>query len=81
MSTTKPVLREGNKVPAVRELQMLLKAHLPNQRKLTTDSDFGSNTKQAVKVFQHKVNLDADGVVGANTWRALLAHNQLEALV
>jgi len=25
------------------------------------------------------VNLDADGVVGANTWRALLAHNQLEA--
>jgi peptidoglycan hydrolase-like protein with peptidoglycan-binding domain len=37
------------------------------------DGSFGSRTEQAVKAFQTKRGLKADGVVGAKTWTALLA--------
>jgi len=80
MSTTKPVLREGDQGAAVRELQMLLKAHLPNRHELTIDGDFGRKTQQAVTTFQRQAHLQADGIVGTNTWRALLSHRQRKAL-
>ena len=38
----------------------------------STDGIFGSGTKAAVIRFQAKHGLDADGVVGKNTWRKLL---------
>ncbi|QAA33058.1 peptidoglycan-binding domain-containing protein [Clostridium manihotivorum] len=39
---------------------------------LTTDGSFGSLTYNAVKSFQASKGLSQDGVVGPNTWRALL---------
>jgi hypothetical protein len=39
-----------------------------------TDMKFGPNTADAVKAFQKKHGLTADGVVGPNTWAALRVH-------
>ncbi len=35
------------------------------------DGHFGPDTRSAVTAFQREANLDIDGVVGTNTWRAL----------
>ncbi|MCX5400637.1 peptidoglycan-binding protein [Streptomyces sp. NBC_00102] len=37
------------------------------------DGEFGSATKTAVQAFQRARGLDADGIVGAKTWTALLS--------
>lgn len=37
------------------------------------DGDFGSETESAVKKFQQDHGLEVDGVVGVNTWAALLS--------
>lgn len=60
-----PVLRMGDTGQAVMHLQELLG--------ITKDGDFGPGTKAAVIKFQKKANLYADGVVGGQTWAALLA--------
>ncbi len=39
---------------------------------VTADGKFGSNTKSAVIKFQKLEGLDADGVVGLNTWKKIL---------
>ncbi|MEV6329919.1 peptidoglycan-binding protein [Streptomyces sp. NPDC051909] len=39
---------------------------------LKVDGAFGANTKSAVIAFQQKHDLQVDGVVGPQTWRALL---------
>lgn len=36
------------------------------------DGSFGEETRQAVIVFQENMTLDADGIVGQNTWRKLI---------
>lgn len=36
------------------------------------DGKFGSGTESAVEAFQRANNLEADGIVGQNTWRKLL---------
>jgi putative chitinase len=63
-----PVLRRGSNSDAVGELQELLKA---KGFGLTIDNDFGAATELAVKQFQVKAKLDADGIVGEETWAAL----------
>ncbi|MFD5160377.1 peptidoglycan-binding protein [Streptomyces hawaiiensis] len=39
---------------------------------LTADGEFGSKTKSAAVAFQQNHNLQVDGVIGPETWRALL---------
>ncbi len=40
---------------------------------VTVDGSYGAATERAVKVFQQKQSLTADGVVGQKTWNALYA--------
>jgi peptidoglycan hydrolase-like protein with peptidoglycan-binding domain len=66
----KPVLHEGDRGDAVRELEALLK----NNYKIyngSIDGIFGSEVTKSVRVFQHKEFLTEDGVVGDKTWRSL----------
>ena len=64
-----PTLRRGNQGEAVEELQALLNAKFGFS--LEIDGNFGKATETAVKEFQKKNGLTADGVVGKKTWAAL----------
>ena len=39
---------------------------------VTADGDYGTSTTQAVKDFQASHGLDADGIVGAQTYAAIM---------
>lgn len=62
------VLKSGSKGDAVKRLQEILKSKGHN---VGIDGDFGDNTFNALKDFQLKNKLVADGVVGYNTWISL----------
>lgn len=64
-------LQFGSKGADVRSLQILLneKAH---SKHLVVDGDFGNNTKSVVTDYQRANGLVVDGIVGRNTWTALL---------
>lgn len=68
-STTRPVLFRGMDGSAVRELQQRLRAlgFAIGQ----VDGVFGEQTYNAVIEAQKRFNLEADGIVGPATWRAL----------
>ncbi len=68
-SGMRPMLRRGVSDPVVEVLQKLLAArgHDPGAR----DGCFGHNTERAVMAFQRAMGLEANGVVGTKTWRAL----------
>lgn len=63
-SSGRPVLRRGSRGDAVREVQTLLS--------IDDDGKFGPQTDGAVRNFQEDIELKVDGIVGPNTWRALL---------
>lgn len=63
-----PELRLGASGPQVKALQVLLNAHGAS---LVADSGFGAATDAAVKAFQKRRGLTADGRVGPATRRAL----------
>ncbi|MCM1542112.1 MAG: LysM peptidoglycan-binding domain-containing protein [Blautia sp.] len=68
------VLRQGSKGSDVITLQYLLNVSAefyPYVPSVDQDGIFGSGTRQAVLDFQSAMGLNADGIVGANTWRAL----------
>ena len=67
------ILRKGDRGKAVREIQGLLNSRA-GKIVLKPDGDFGGKTEAAVKEFQTKLKLKADGVVGSKTWDAL--HNE-----
>ena len=64
-----PTLRKGARGDNVEELQALLNAKFGFS--LEIDGNFGKATETAVKEFQKKNGLTADGVVGKKTWAAL----------
>lgn len=70
INPTSNVLKLGSKKSAVLFLQRLLLSYLYPITNL--DSVFGPETERAVRAFQAENNLTVDGIVGANTWRALL---------
>lgn len=67
----KPTLRRGSKGEYVTLLQTQLKNKGYDLGKYGVDGDFGSATETAVKKFQRDNGLNADGIVGEKTWKAL----------
>ena len=60
-----PQIQRGSKGKAVKILQIIL-------GDLEVDGSFGPATQAATLAFQKKHGLEADGIVGPRTWRALL---------
>ncbi|MFF0741520.1 peptidoglycan-binding protein [Streptomyces sp. NPDC004111] len=65
------VIGMGSSGPAVREAQALLKYRGYSVGSTGVDGEFGSATDTAVRKFQKKLRLTADGLVGEKTWYAL----------
>ncbi len=65
MSADWPLVKRNTKGMAVKALQRLL---LHRGSEVTVDGKFGPATEKAVKAFQSANELDADGVVGTDTW-------------
>jgi peptidoglycan hydrolase-like protein with peptidoglycan-binding domain len=77
VASGRPVLRFGSTGDDVKLLQMKLR-HVRERRHDRSESDvaridgiFGPLTKQDVIDFQSDTGLDADGIVGPQTWNAL----------
>lgn len=69
----RPLIRLGSKGPSVRELKVLLNHALKPSPELSPGNDnFGPNTLKAVNLFQRAAHLKVDGLVGDDTWTALL---------
>ena len=68
-----PVLRKGEHSgePPVERLQFMLN-YVKGVDDLDVDGIFGPRTEAAVRDFQSNENLAVDGIVGRNTWTALL---------
>jgi peptidoglycan hydrolase-like protein with peptidoglycan-binding domain len=62
-------LQQGDESDAVRGAQYLLREHGSG---ISPDRVFGAGTKQAVRQFQSGRGLLDDGVVGPDTWQALI---------
>lgn len=68
-----PNVSAGSTGVNVYSIQLLLAAH---GYSLSIDGDFGSQTTSTVKSFQSAHGLGVDGVVGAQTWPALVITTQ-----
>jgi peptidoglycan hydrolase-like protein with peptidoglycan-binding domain len=64
-----PLIRKGAKEHPVPTLQYLLRAR---GHAVAVDGSFGTETDAAVRAFQQKKHLTADGIVGPDTWSALI---------
>lgn len=64
------VQSSGNRGEDVKAIQYLLRHR--GYTSVPADGVFGSSTDSAVKSFQSARGLGADGIVGANTWNALV---------
>jgi lysozyme family protein len=62
-------LRHGDRSQAVRQLQQQLNQH---GAALFPDGDYGDETEKAVRAYQLKVDLVADGIAGPKTQAALV---------
>ena len=71
--STCPTLRRGARGNAVAKMQRDLVRHYKDlDEDSFVDGNFGPVTEQQVKRFQRQQRLKVDGVVGRNTWTALL---------
>lgn len=64
-----PLVKEGDSGANVVAVQYLLQAH---SYSLSADGQFGPQTRDAVKRFQARHHLSADGIVGPATWPRLI---------
>lgn len=69
VSVKMPVIRKGNKGPAVAMLQAALKHHGNDPKGI--DGDFGTRTHNMLMAFQAEHGLDSDGICGPATWPEL----------
>ena len=76
-SRNHPTLRRGARGDRVVKLQQRLTTHHKDLNKNTfVDGIFGPGTEREVRRFQRDNRLSVDGVVGRNTWTALLRDPQ-----
>jgi len=69
-----PVLRRGDRGPAVLELKRRLRAWFDangDGPAFKVNANYGAATAKAVEEFQRRNRLDVDGVAGPQTWKAL----------
>jgi hypothetical protein len=66
-----PLVKRGSVSDRVRSLQRSLTAAL--SRQLRVDGIYGAGTAAAVQSYQRRVRLDANGIAGRGTWKALQA--------
>jgi peptidoglycan hydrolase-like protein with peptidoglycan-binding domain len=73
VSLSLPILRKGqySGEPPVARLQFMLN-FVAGTDDLDVDGIFGPKTEAAVRGFQQNENLAVDGIVGKQTWTALL---------
>jgi peptidoglycan hydrolase-like protein with peptidoglycan-binding domain len=73
VSLSLPILRRGqySGEPPVERLQFMLN-FVKGADDLDVDGIFGPKTEAAVRDFQQNENLAVDGIVGTQTWTALL---------
>ena len=71
-STYRPTLRRGSRGNAVREAQTILRQVTAAGDLLPVTGVFDELTVEATKQFQASNGLKADGIIGKNTWTALL---------
>ena len=69
VSAQLPVIRKGDKGPAVAMLQAALKYH--GYDPTWIDGDFGTRTHNMLMAFQKKRGLEVDGICGPMTWAEL----------
>ncbi|CAN5156308.1 hypothetical protein BH18ACT4_BH18ACT4_13610 [soil metagenome] len=80
MALNWPLLRQGQPAPGpmavepIRSLQYLLRQH--GHPQVTVDGIFGPITDSAVRAFQQSRGLLVDGIVGNQTWPALIVQVQ-----
>lgn len=71
-----PTLRQGdgmnNPSEVVRAAQFLLNGRGASCGRYGADGEFGPATKSAVLAYQRRTGLEADGIIGDQTWRKLL---------
>jgi peptidoglycan hydrolase-like protein with peptidoglycan-binding domain len=65
-------VKRGSKGSAVTALQRQLRFTF-GYASVVVDGTFGAATQTAVKSFQSKKGLTADGIVGQRTWKALVS--------
>ncbi|MEW5856799.1 MAG: peptidoglycan-binding domain-containing protein [Cyanobacteriota bacterium] len=66
-----PILKNGSQGAVVTEVQTVLKQQ--GLYKGGIDGVYGSQTRSAVIAFQQARNLSPDGIVGPQTWQAMIA--------
>ena len=64
-----PLVRKGDKAHPVPSLQYHLRAR---GHTVDVDGDFGPQTDAAVRAYQKEKKLAVDGIVGPQTWEALV---------
>lgn len=67
-----PLLRKGDVSETVRAAQLILIGRGYTCGSYGADGDFGNATYSAVCNFQRTHDLEVDGIIGAQTWAALL---------
>ena len=67
-----PMVQSGDESEVVRSVQILLNGRGCSVGVWGADGEFGPMTKSAVMAFQRRNSLEADGIVGPETWAALL---------
>ena len=67
------ILKQGSKGNSVKALQLLLIGNNCSCGSSGADGDFGSAILSAVKKYQKLKGLSIDGIIGKNTWSALLS--------